>query len=87
VCGDQITLMGKFGHRIGDGVVEATIERPKLVDLDVRIELESEVGDRLAQVAVVVNDLVHGEAVQQQLPAMEGRGIANLPRLPASGRT
>ena len=65
MCGDQVTLIIEFGDRTGNAIIKAAIERPKLADLDVRIELEREVGDRLAQVTVVVHDLIHGEAVLQ----------------------
>jgi hypothetical protein len=66
--------------------VEAAIEGPKLAGLDLDVQLESEVRNRLAQIAIVVHDLVHAKAVLQQLPAVQSCGIANLPGLPTSAR-
>ena len=60
-------------HRAGDGIVQAAIERAEVVDADRRVLLHREVGDRLADVAVVVHDLRHGEPLQTQLAPVMAR--------------
>jgi hypothetical protein len=55
---------------LGDGVVETAVQRVKLVDCDVRVELECELGHRLAHVSVVVNDLAHAESHAKHVVAM-----------------
>ena len=70
-----IALVRELGDRVGDGIVQAAVEGAELVDLDRQVALEREVGDRLAQVAVVVHHLVDREAVPQELqPVARGRG-------------
>ena len=60
----QVALVTELGDSIGDRVVEASIERTELVDLDNRIKLEGQVRYGLAKIAVVVNDLLDGKAMQ-----------------------
>ena len=50
-----VALIGEFRDRIGDGIVEAAIERSKLINLDRDIVLEGQIGDGLAQIAVIVH--------------------------------
>jgi hypothetical protein len=66
----SIPLQAECGHGIGNGVVETAIQCPELVDGERCVALDREVGDRLAQVAVVVHHLVHAVAQGQQLPAV-----------------
>lgn len=75
---DRVTLIAEFRHRIGDRVIEAAVQGPKLINLERHVSLEGQVGDRLAQVAVIVDHLVNGEPQCEQLAAMLGRGDAHL---------
>lgn len=55
--GDElITLASELGHSIGDRIVEAPIESTELVDGDGSLLLGRQFGDRLTEVAVIVND-------------------------------
>ena len=45
---DQVALVRKLSDGFGNGVIEATIESPKLADLDACLHLEAKVGDGLA---------------------------------------
>lgn len=83
----EIVLIAEFGHRIGDRIVEAAIERPELVDVDLHAAFERQVGDRLAQVAVVVDDRIDAETVSQQFLAVQRRTFADFrqSRLAAAG--
>ena len=74
---DEIMLIAELGHRRGDGVVQATVERPELVDADGRTALERQVGDGLAEIAIVVDDFLDRETVLQQLFAVQGRRFAD----------
>src|SRR5471032_1760030 len=55
-----VALVAKLCHRICDRIIQAAIERSELIDLKGRIALKREVRDGLAQVAVVVYDLING---------------------------
>src|ERR1700735_1989583 len=60
LIGDRVvSLLAEFGDCVGDGIVQAAIERSKLVYLKRGVTLECEVRNRLAQVAVVMDDLVN----------------------------
>jgi hypothetical protein len=50
----------------------------KFVDRDVRVELERQLGDRLAHVAVVMNHLANRKPQPQEVVAMLGRRCVEL---------
>ena len=54
-------LKGIFRDGIGDTIVETAVESSKLVYLDRHAALEREIRYCLAQIAVVVNNLVNRE--------------------------
>ena len=60
---------------LGDGarnrVVQASVQRAEVIDADRRAELQRQIGDGLTDVAVVVDDLRHGEALKQQVVPMQ----------------
>ena len=58
----QVSLVAKFGYGVGNSVVKAAIEGSKLVHEERSIPFESEIGNRLAKVAVVVNNLIDGKS-------------------------
>jgi hypothetical protein len=68
----RVALKAERGDRICDGVVQAAIQRSELVDGERRIALERQVGDGLAQIAVVVDILVDGDAQLQRFPPVRG---------------
>ena len=59
---------------VGDRVVEAAVQRPELRRGERGIALERQVGDGLAQVAVVVDDLVDRVAEREQVLAVRRGG-------------
>src|SRR5471030_2163132 len=59
IC-SRIALVAKLCNRICNRVVQAAIERSELIYLKRRIALKREVRDGLAQVAVIVYDLING---------------------------
>ena len=75
---DRKALVGVFRHSIGDAVVEAAVERSKFIYFDRRFDLECQIRDGLAQIAVVVNDLIHRKALLHQLAPVQRRGGAHL---------
>ncbi|HEX5863106.1 MAG TPA: hypothetical protein VF014_02395 [Casimicrobiaceae bacterium] len=74
----KVALVGKFGDGIGDRVVQATVESPKFVDLDWRIVFECHVRYSLAEIAVIMNNLVNREPVLQQVVPVPRRSYAHL---------
>ena len=54
-------LKSIFGDGIGNSIVETAVESSELVYLDRRAALKREIRYRLAQIAVVVNNLVNRE--------------------------
>jgi hypothetical protein len=75
---DEVALGGKLRHGVGDTVVQAAVEGAKLVHRDRRVLLEREVGDRLAEIAVVVDHLIDGEALLEELAPVQRRRAAEL---------
>jgi hypothetical protein len=73
-----LLLIAEFGDGYGDGVIQAAIQRAELVDLDRGGHFERQVGDRLAEVAVVVHDLVHRESMRHQLAPVPHRAFTDL---------
>ena len=63
----KIALVGKFGDGIGDGIVETAVERSKFFDVDRRTVIDRQFRNRLAEIAIVMDNLVDGESVLQQL--------------------
>src|SRR5258708_7560506 len=79
--GDVLTAYApKLGDRAGDGVVEARIENAKLSYGNRRLFLDSQFGNSLAEIPVVVNNLVDSESLAQQLIAVLRRASADLRR-------
>ena len=70
VCHSKIALVAEFGDGIGNGIVQTAVERPKLVYEKRRIALIGEISYGLAQVAIVVDDLVNREPELQQLASV-----------------
>ena len=60
----------RHGH--GDGVIEAGIQQAEVIGADRRLQFHRQLGDRLADVPVVVNDLGDGEALETQIVPMAG---------------
>jgi len=76
----RIALEREFLHRISDSVVEAAVERAEFVDVDRLTAIERQIHDRLAEIAIIVDDLVDGETLLQQLEPVLGSGNADLRR-------
>src|SRR5205807_5409132 len=68
---------GVLCQRFRDGRVEAAIQRVEFFYGNRRILIEGELGDCLADVAIVVDDLRHVEPQGKQVAAVAGGGRAN----------
>lgn len=73
-----LALRGKRRYRLRDRVVQTQVERLELAGGNRRTLLDSELGDGLANVAVIVNDLGYAEPPPVQVPAVPGRGLLDL---------
>jgi hypothetical protein len=69
-----VVVLGDGG---GDGVVEASVEGAELGRGDRHHPFESELGDGLADVSIVVDHLADGEAHPEQLVAVPGRAVGD----------
>jgi hypothetical protein len=67
-----LALETELGDSVRDGVVQAPIQGSEFIDGERRISLERQVGDGLAEVTVVVDDLVHGVPHLQELLPVGG---------------
>ncbi len=84
LVGDRLLALARvLGDRLGDGVVEAPVEDAKLVGGDRGVRLVGQLGDGLADAAVVVDDLGDREAPLQQAAPCRA---ALSPWRPAVGR-
>jgi len=63
---NEITLVAKFADSIRYRVIEAAIESLELFDCKRSVAFDCQIRDRLAEVAVVVHDLVHRELQREQ---------------------
>ncbi len=58
----EIALVAIFGHRARDSIIQAAVERPKLIDLNRRVQLERQISHSLAKVPVIMHYFLHGRA-------------------------
>jgi hypothetical protein len=65
-------------NRTCDRVVQASVQRAEVLDVDWRIQLQREVGDGLTYIPVVVHDLRHGESLQLEIMTMTRSASADL---------
>src|SRR6185312_17465508 len=67
---------------------EAAVESSKFIDFNRCCDFECQIRDGLAQIAVVVNDLIHRKALLHQLVPVQRRSGAHLRQYrAATGRT
>ena len=55
-----LALETELGDSVRDGVVQAPVQGSEFVDGEQHIPFERQVGDGLAEIPVVVDDLIHG---------------------------
>ena len=77
VCADGRALSSILRDRARDGVVEAPVQYAKVPDADRSARFHGEVGDGLADVAVVMHHLRHGESLQLQITPVLGGASVN----------
>ena len=84
----RIAVVGVFRDGISDSVVDAAVERSKLVRCNWRTGFERQVRNGLTVIAVVVNNLLNRKPIQEQLAAVQRCRCADLgqERSPAAGR-
>ena len=73
-----VALASVLGDGAGDGAVEAPFSRPKSSVLIGALGFHGELGDRLADVAVVVHHLRDRQPLEEQVVAVQERGLADL---------
>ena len=78
VEGGLISFAPELGDGARDGVVKASVQRAKVIRADGRVHFHRQIGDGLADVAVVVHDLRDGESLKQQVMPVLDRAPANL---------
>ena len=78
VEGRLILFTPVLGHGARDRLVQAAVQRAKVIRADGRVHFDGEVGDGLTDVAVVVHDLRHGEPLKQQVMPVLKCAPANL---------
>ena len=61
---DLIALAPELGDGIGYGVVEAFVESEKLIRRDRRLLLDGHLGNGLAEIPIIVDNLIHGEPLE-----------------------
>ncbi len=71
-------LTSELAHGAGDRFVQAHIQRLEFLDGDGRSLLDGDLRNRLAHVAVVLNNLTDGEPPTEQASAMDSAARASL---------
>lgn len=70
-----VALITVLGDGIGNSVVEAAVQGAQFIHLKRRTAFDCQIGDRLAQVAIIMHDLVDRQPERQQVLSMlRGRG-------------
>lgn len=69
-----VTMFTIRGDGVGYGVVEQPVESMEFLDRDRRFVFICQLGDRLADIPVIVDYLFDGIPLREQLFAMQGRG-------------
>ena len=77
-----IALSAEFQYGVSDRVVEAPVQGAELVDGKRRIKLKRQVRDGLAEVAIVVNDLVDRVPQRQKAGAVRDCSKSDFPSPP-----
>lgn len=67
VEGGLIASAPELGHGTGDGVIQASVEGSKIVGADGSVLFQRQFGDGLTNIAVVMHDLRHREALKQKV--------------------
>src|SRR5687768_6730662 len=62
---------------VGNSVVEATVERTKLVRGNGRVLFDGQSGNGLAHISITVDNLVDTESEAKQFSAVQGRGATD----------
>jgi hypothetical protein len=73
-----IMLAPVLGHRACDGIVQASVQRPKVVSADRCVQFHRQFGDGLTDIAIVVHNLRDGESLTQEFMTMLNRAPADL---------
>jgi hypothetical protein len=81
-----LALAAELRHRPSDGIVEAEVQRLEVLGADGDLLLDRRLGDGLADVAVVVDDLRDREPSREQLAAVQLGARADGPRRERLGR-
>ena len=76
-CG-LVAFAPVLGDRSGDRFVKAAIQDAKVVRADGRVRLHRQLGDGLTDVAIIVDHLRDGEALEQEVVTMLECGPPNL---------
>ncbi|RPJ83278.1 MAG: hypothetical protein EHM13_07860, partial [Acidobacteria bacterium] len=66
----QLALAAELGHRSSDRIVEAEVQRLEVLGADGNLLIDRRLGDGLADVAVVMDDLRYGKPLRKQLAAV-----------------
>src|SRR5580698_4489418 len=75
--GDMVSLIAEFSDCISNRVIKATVQGPELVNLKRSVALVSEICNRLAEIAVVVDYLIDRESEPKEFMAVLGRRCPN----------
>ncbi len=73
-----IALSAELCDRARNRIVKAPVQRAEIIDVDRYRPLQCEVGDRLAHVAIVMDDLGDGESLQLKCPPVSRRAVVDL---------
>ena len=68
----------EFGDCARDGIVKASVQRAEVLGAHRRVFFNGQVGDRLAHVPVIVDDLRDREPLTEQLLTVKNRAGPNL---------
>ena len=77
IHGGLIPLTSIFGDRPGNRIVEASVEQTEIRAADHGVPFRRQLGDRLADVTIVVHDLGHREPLPEKLTAVSDRAFTD----------
>ena len=72
------SLAPVLGHRARDGIIQASVQYPKVFGTDRCVQFHRQFGDGLTDIAIVVHDLRDGEPLPQEVMSVPDRARADL---------
>jgi hypothetical protein len=73
-----LPLIPERCHRVGNGFIETAIQRAELICRNVRVPSDGQISNRLANVTIVMDDLINRVSEAKEFRAVLSGGAADV---------